>query len=160
MGTTNIEAKPNDQRIEMTREFDAPRDLVYRALVEPDLLAEWMGPERLTMEIDVYEPRDGGRWRFVHRDDEGNAFGFRGVFHGDPSPDKTIRTFEWEGLPGHVSLETATLEEHDGRTHLRMVSVFETVEDRDGMIANGMETGVNEGFDKLDRLLERIGAPA
>jgi uncharacterized protein YndB with AHSA1/START domain len=111
------------------------------------------------MVIDEYDVRDGGRWRFVHRGDDGE-YGFHGVFHGDPSPDGFTQTFEFEGAPGHVSLERLTLEERDGRTIARTHSVYQSVAARDAMIENGMESGMNEGFDRLDDLLARQTAAA
>jgi uncharacterized protein YndB with AHSA1/START domain len=156
---TEIVAEPGAQQIEIMREFDAPRALVYRAYTDSDLLVQWMGPKRLTMTIERHELRDGGRYRYIHRDENGVEAGFHGVFHGEPSLDGgVVRTFEFEGYPGHVSLETLTLEERDGKTLSRAVSVFQSVEDRDGMIASGMESGVNEGMEKLDVLLARMQA--
>ena len=97
-----------------------------------------------------------GSWRYIHRDADGNEFAFYGVFHGTPSPDGIVRTFEFEGTPGHVSLETATFEERGGRTLLRMNSVFQSVEDRDGMVQSGMEKGVNDSMERLDELVARL----
>ena len=156
MAKTQIIAEPGLPQVLISREFDAPRKLVFRAYTDPELLAQWLGPHRFTMIVDRYDVRDGGTWRFVHRDAEGNEFGFHGVFHGTPSPDGTVRTFEFEGAPGHVSLETLTLEEHDGKTVARTNAVFQTVEDRDAMIESGMESGMNEGFERLDELLARL----
>ncbi len=154
-----IIAEPGTQQIVITRAFDAPRELVYRAYTDPDLLVQWMGPKRLTMTIERHELRDGGRYRYIHRDENGVEAGFHGVFHGEPSLDGgVVRTFEFEGYPGHVSLETLTLEECDGKTLSRAVSVFQSVADRDGMIASGMESGVNEGMEKLDGLLAQLQA--
>ena len=163
MSKTEIIAEPGTSTIVMRRTFDAPRELVHRAYADPELLKQWMGPARLKMRIDEYEPRHGGRYRFVHFDADGTEYAFRGVFHGDQGVDGgMMRTFEWEGLPGHVSFETASFIEADGRTTVESTSVFMAVEDRDGMIANGMQTGVDEGYDKLDELLakELTGAPA
>jgi uncharacterized protein YndB with AHSA1/START domain len=153
MGKTEITAEPGIPQIVITRDFDAPRDLVFRAYTDPELLTQWWGPRDQTMTIDRYDVRDGGTWRFVASDPEGNEYAFHGVFHGTPSPDGTVQTFEVEGMPGHVSMETLTLEEHDGRTLARTVSVFQSVEDRDGMIASGMERGVNESYERLAELL-------
>ena len=153
-----VTAEPGIPQVVMTREFDAPRELVFRAWSEPDLLVQWLGPRRLKMEIDRYDARDGGSWRYIHRDDEGNEFGFHGVFHGDPSPDGFVQTFEFEGYPGHVSLDTAVFEDAGGRTIVRMNSVFQSVEDRDGMVQSGMESGVREGFERLDEVLEKLVA--
>jgi uncharacterized protein YndB with AHSA1/START domain len=156
---TEIVAEPGAQQITMTREFDAPRELVYRAYTDPDLLVQWLGPKRLTMTVERHELRDGGRWRFIHRDENGFEAAFHGVFHGEPSMEGgVVRTFEFEGFPGHVSMETFTLEERDGKTLSRTVSVFQTVEDRDGMIASGMESGVNDSMETLDALLTRLQA--
>ena len=156
---TEIVAEPGTQQITMTREFDAPRELVYRAYTDPDLLVQWLGPKRLTMTVERHELRDGGRWRFIHRDENGFEAAFHGVFHGEPSLESgVVRTFEFEGYPGHVSMETLTLEERDGKTLSRTVSVFQSVEDRDGMIASGMESGANDSMEKLDALLARLQA--
>lgn len=153
---TEIVAEPGTQQITLTREFNAPRELVYRAYTDPDLLVQWLGPKRLTMTVERHELRDGGRWRYIHRDTDGSA-AFHGVFHGEPSLDGgVVRTFEYEGYPGHVSMETLTLEERDGTTLARTVSVFQSVEDRDGMIASGMESGVNDSMEKLDALLAQM----
>jgi uncharacterized protein YndB with AHSA1/START domain len=159
MATTKITAPPGTPFIDLEREFDAPRDLVYRAHTDPDLLVRWLGPRRMTMTIDRFEVRDGGTWRYVHRGPDGDEHGFHGVFHGEPSPDLLVQTFEYEGAPGHVSLETLRLEERDGRTVLRARSVHGSVEARDAMVESGMEGGVNEGYERLDEVLaERMQA--
>lgn len=156
MGKTQFTAEPGIPQIISEREFDAPRELLFRAWTEPDLLKQWLGPRNLTMEIDRYDVRDGGTWRYVHRDDEGNEYAFHGVFHGDPSPDGMVQTFEYEGYPGHVSLDTLTFEERDGKTIVRTNTVFQSVEARDGMMQSGMEIGVNDGYDRLDELIAKL----
>lgn len=108
------------------------------------------------MIVDRYDVCDGGRWRFVHREADGTEYGFHGVFHGTPSPDGIVRTFEFEGVPGHVSLETATFEERGGRTVLRQNAVYQSTEDRDAHVQNGMEQGANESMERLDELLARL----
>ncbi len=153
---TQITAETGSPQILITREFDAPRELVFRAYTEPELLVQWLGPRDYTMTIDRYEVRDGGTWRYVHTDADGNAYGFHGVFHGTPSVDGIVQTFEFEGAPGHVSLDTLTLEERDGKTVVHTNSVFQSVEARDAMIASGMEQGLNEGYDRLDALLAQL----
>jgi uncharacterized protein YndB with AHSA1/START domain len=160
MGTTTITAEPGVPYIDITREFDAPRDLLFRAYTEPELLVQWLGPRRLTMIVERWEPRDGGRWRYIHRDVDGSEYGFHGVFHGEQSPDRMVQTFEFEGAPGHVSLESLVLEERDGRTVIHNHSVYQSVADRDAMVASGMESGMNEGFDRLDELVARLAVPA
>ena len=156
MTKTHITAEPGTLQIVITREFDTPRELLFRAYTDPELLVQWMGPRSLNMTVDRYEVRDGGRWRYIHRDTDGSEYSFRGVFHGTPSLDGIIQTFEFEGLPGHVCLETATFEEQGSKTLLRLNSVYQSVEDRDGMLQSGMESGLNEGFERLDELLARL----
>ncbi|MGZ3667371.1 MAG: SRPBCC family protein [Ktedonobacterales bacterium] len=153
---TQITAEPGMPKILITREFAAPRELVYRAYTDPELLVQWLGPRRLTMAIDRFDVRDGGMWRYTHRDADGNVYGFHGVFHGMPSPDGIVQTFEFEGAPGHVSLESVNFEERDGKTLVRQDAVFQSVEDRDAAIESGMETGINEGMERLDELLARL----
>ena len=149
--------KDGTHAIRTERELNAPRDLVFRAYTEPDLLTRWLGPRRYTMEIDRYEVGDGGRYRYVHRDEQGNEHAFRGVFHGDPTPDAMVQTFEWEGLPGHVSLDRAVLEEiGGGRTVVRTTSVFQSEADRDGMWDSGMADGMGEAYDRLEELLPAL----
>lgn len=156
MGKLQITAEPGVPQIIIEREFAAPRDLLYRAWTEPELLAQWLGPRDYTMRIDHYEARDGGTWRYVHVDADGNEYGFHGVFHGDPSPERMVQTFEFEVAPGHVSLDTLTMEQRDGRTLVRTNSVFQSVEARDAMVEAGMERGVSEGYERLDELLTRL----
>lgn len=155
---TKITAEPEKQEMFITREFDAPRELVFRAFTDPELFVQWMGPHDFTMKLELFEPVSGGRWRFIHMDQEGNEYAFHGVHHDVTAPERIIQTFEYEGLPesGHVILETMRLEElPNGRTRFVGQSVFQSVADRDGMIQSGMEQGLNEGYEKLDALLEK-----
>ncbi len=156
MAKTQIIAEPGVPQIVITREFDAPRELLFRAYTDPELLVQWLGPRRLTMTIDRHDARDGGTWRYIHRDADGTEYGFHGVFHGTPSPDGIVRTFEFEGMPGHVSMETAIFEEHGGKTLLRLNAVFQSVEDRDGHVQSGMEEGVNDSMEGLAELVARL----
>ncbi|GAA4561742.1 SRPBCC family protein [Planotetraspora kaengkrachanensis] len=156
MVDTKITAEPGTSQIVIEREFDAPRDLVFRAYTEPELIVQWLGPRDLAMKIEEYDVRDGGKWRYISTDAEGNEYGFHGVFHGTPTPDLTVQTFEFEGVPGHVALERITLEERNGRTLVRTLSSFQSVEDRDGMVASGMEHGVRDSDERLAELLKRL----
>jgi uncharacterized protein YndB with AHSA1/START domain len=158
MGTTEISAPAGVPFIDMSRAFDAPRELLYRAYTEPELLVQWLGPRKYEMVVERWEPRDGGSWRYVHRDADGNAYGFHGVFHGPQTVDGMLQTFEFDGAPGHVSLDALVFEEQGDRTIIRNHSVFQSVADRDAMIEAGMAGGVNEGFDRLDELIARMGA--
>jgi uncharacterized protein YndB with AHSA1/START domain len=158
MNKTKIIAEPGKQEFFITREFDAPRELVFRAHTDPKLYAQWVGPRGLTMIIEKYESRNGGMWRYISKDKAGNEFGFHGVNHEVLPPERLIGTFEFEGLPekGHVCLNTAKFEELlGGRTRLVIQGVFQSVADRDGMMQSGMEKGVNEGYERLDELLEK-----
>lgn len=154
----NITAEPGKQELFITREFDAPRELVYRAFTDPKLYVQWLGPRQYKMTLEKFEPRTGGSWRYIHSDDNGNAYGFHGVFH-EVAPERMIQTFEFEGLPesGHVILDTLTLEAlPNNRTRIQIHSVYQSVADRDGMVQSGMEKGVNEGFERLDELLQAM----
>ena len=157
MSKTRITAEPGMPQIIITGEFDAPRDLVFRAHTDPELLVQWLGPRDLTLTVERYEARDGGRWRYVHTD-SGNRYGFHGVFHGDPSPDAIVQTFEFEGAPGHVKLDTTTLRQRGASTLVRTVSAFSSVEDRDAMIASGMERGTHDSAERLAELLATLQA--
>jgi uncharacterized protein YndB with AHSA1/START domain len=155
---TVITVEPGKQEVFITREFDAPRELVFRAFTDPSLFVQWLGPRGYKMTLEAFEPKRGGKYRYIHTDPGGNEYGFHGVFH-EISPERLIQTFEFEGLPelGHVSLDSMTLEElPGGRTKASIHTVFQSVVDRDGMIQSGMERGVNEGYDRLDELLARI----
>lgn len=156
MSTTRIDAPAGVPFIDISREFHAPRDLVYKAYTDPKLLVQWLGPRQYRMTIDRYDLRDGGRWRYVHSDDNGHEWGFHGVFHGTPSADRLLQTFEFEGAPGQVALDELTLEERDGKTLVHTHSVYQSLETRDAMIAGGMEGGVKDGHDRLDELLGRL----
>ncbi|WAC14609.1 SRPBCC domain-containing protein [Dyadobacter pollutisoli] len=153
---TKITAEEGKQEFFIEREFEAPRELVFRAFNEPEFLLQWLGPKDMEMKIDKYDNQSGGSYRFVHSlCNGGGEFGFNGVIHEVASPERIIRTFEFEGLPerGHVSLEFLTLIElPDNRTRLHIQSVFKSVEDRDGLLQSGMEGGMNEGFRKLDEI--------
>jgi uncharacterized protein YndB with AHSA1/START domain len=153
---TGIIAEPGKQEIVITRFFDAPRKAVFEAYTDPGLIPEWWGPKSFTTIVDRMDVRPGGTWRFVQRDAAGNEYAFHGVYHDVLSPERLVATFEFEGAPGHVSLETATFEEYDGRTRLTGTSVFQTVADRDEMLREGMEEGVKETMDRLADLLAGI----
>ncbi len=153
---TTIKAEPGTQEIFITREFEAPREIVFKAFTTPELIVQWVGPCNLTMRLDKFEPKAGGSYRYVHIDPAGNEYGFHGVVHEVLAPERIIQTFEFEGLPetGHVVLETARFEALPGdRTRLTMQSVFQSVTDRDGMMQAGMEYGVKDSYNKLDELL-------
>ncbi len=142
--------------MDITREINAPRDLIHRAYTDPELLPQWLGPRGYSMDVEKWEVRDGGAWRYVQTDPDGNTWGFHGVFHGPQTPDQMIQTFEFEGVPGHVSFSELRLEENGGKTTARTHVVFMSLEDRDGMVSSGMETGVVEGYERLDELIAKL----
>jgi len=143
---------PTDREIVMTRILDAPRDLVFEAHSSCEHMSHWWGPRRYEIASCEMDFRPGGAWRIVHRG-EGQEFGFRGEFREIRRPELITWTFEFEGMPGHVSVQTLTLEEHDGKTTLTSRVLFDSIEDRDGMINSGMESGAAESMDRLEEYL-------
>ena len=146
---------PSDREIVMSRVFDAPRELVFKAHTDPNLISQWWGLRSSTTIVDKMEVRPGGVWRYVQRDTNGNEYGFNGVYQEIVPPERIVWTFEFEGMPGHVVVESMTLEEHNGKTTLTTRSRFDSVEDRDGMLNSGMEEGANESWDRLAELLAK-----
>jgi uncharacterized protein YndB with AHSA1/START domain len=153
---------PSDREIVMTRVFDAPRELVFQAHSSCEHLANWFGPRRYTLSVCDMDFRPGGKYRFVHSGD-GQEHGFRGEFREIVEPERIVWTFEYEGMPGHISVDTLTLEDlGGGRTMLTARSLFDSVEDRDGMLQSGMEEGATESWDRLAEHLDVMkgAAPA
>jgi uncharacterized protein YndB with AHSA1/START domain len=148
---------PSDREIVMTRTFNAPRDLVFEAHSSCEHMSNWWGPRQYEVASCEMDFRPGGSWRVVHKTPDGSdEQGFRGEFREIIRPERIVWTFEWEGMPGHVSVETLTLEEQNGTTTLTARSVYDTVEDRDGMLESGMEEGAAETYDRLDEYLETL----
>jgi uncharacterized protein YndB with AHSA1/START domain len=148
---------PTDREIHIERIFDAPRDKVFAAFTNPELIPEWWGPRGTTTIVDEMDVRPGGNWRFVGRSADGSETAFRGTYREITPPERIVQTFEWEGMPGHVSVETAVFEDLGDRTRLVATSLFHTTEERDGMLHSGMEGGMNETYDRLDEVLARLG---
>jgi uncharacterized protein YndB with AHSA1/START domain len=149
---------PSDREIVLTREFNAPRDLVFEAHSSCEHMSRWWGPrkyETVSCEIDF---RPGGKWRMVHRGPDGDEHAFRGEFREISRPDRLVWTFEYEGFPGHISEETLTLDERDGITTLAATAVYASVEDRDGMLQSGMTEGATETWERLDEYLAELKA--
>jgi len=155
MATSTIVAEPGVPQIVLTTEFDAPRGLVFKAFTDPDLLVEWLAPQRTNAKIDEYDPRPGGRWRFVHRDDDGAEHELHGVFHRTPSVRRgVVRTVESDGAPDRVALETTTFSERHGRTILMQSLVCQSVDARDEML-HDLRDEAAEALDRLQTLVER-----
>jgi uncharacterized protein YndB with AHSA1/START domain len=153
---TTFTAEPNSNEATVTAVIDAPADKVYRAYTEVDAFLRWWGPRELTSKVDTFEAETGGRWRIVHVDPEGGEYGFHGVYHL-VRQDKIINTFEFEGVPDHVCLETVTFEDlGDGTTRVVTHSVFQSVADRDGMKDTGMEQFAPIGMAQLQEVAQDL----
>jgi uncharacterized protein YndB with AHSA1/START domain len=146
---------PTDREIRTERVFDAPREVVWRALTEPELVAQWWGRGN-ELVIERMEVERGGHWRFVeHADGE---HGFEGRYREVTPPERLVWTFEWDGMPGHVAVDTTELEDlGDGRTKIITTSLFHTTEERDGMLSAGVQKGLDQSYAALDRLLAKLG---
>jgi uncharacterized protein YndB with AHSA1/START domain len=149
-----ILSTPSDREIASERVFDVPRERVFAAYTDPELIARWWGPRGTSTSVEQMDVRPGGVWRFVIRNDsDGEQSAFKGVYREVTSPERIVQTFEWEGMPGHVVIETASFEALGERTRVRGVSLFHTTEERDGMLASGMEKGLSDSHDRLAELL-------
>jgi uncharacterized protein YndB with AHSA1/START domain len=143
--------------IEYDREFDAPVEAVFKAHKEPDLVKQWLGPDGYDTDIDTYDFRTGGRFRFVQRGNEGEEYAFNGVYHVVRDNEFAIQTFEFEGFPDVVSIESLTFEDlGDGRSRVRGHATYPSLEARDGMVSSGMESGMTEGYERLDKVLASL----
>jgi uncharacterized protein YndB with AHSA1/START domain len=147
---------PADREIRTERIFDAPRDRVFAAYTDPELIPQWWGPRGMTTIVDQMDVRTGGRWRFVMRESDGSESGFHGTYREVTPHERIVQTFEWEGMPGHVSVDTAVFEDLGDRTKIVTTSLFHTTEERDGMLESGMEGGMSETYDRLEELLGRL----
>ena len=148
---------PTDREIHIERVFDAPRDRVFAVYTDPELIPEWYGPRGTTAIVEEMDVRPGGTWRFRFQESDGSQTAFRGTYREVTPPERIVQTFEWEGMPGHVSVDTAVFEDLGDRTKVTTTSIFHTTEERDGMLGAGMEKGMNETFQRLDELLARQG---
>ena len=153
----NVIADPGKQEITMTRLFDAPRQLVFKTFTDPKLIPQWWGPRIMKTTVDKMDVRFGGIWRYVQRMPDGTEYAFRGVYHEILPPERLVYTFEFEGMPGHVMMETVMFEEHNGKTKMIDSAVFQSVEDRDDMLNSGMERGATETMDRFAALLAGLG---
>ena len=146
---------PADREIRIERVFDAPRERVFGVYTDPELISEWWGPRGTTTHVDEMQPQTGGRWRFVCKNPDGSEDAFRGAYREITPHERVVQTFEWEGMPGHVSVETAVFEDLGDKTKVVTTTLFHTNEERDGMLG-AMEPGMNETYQRLDELLERL----
>ncbi|MDN5588150.1 MAG: SRPBCC family protein [Brevibacterium sp.] len=151
--TLKLDVPEGDQSISITRDFAATPDKVFRAHTDPELFVKWCGPDTITNTIREWDAQTGGHWSYLSSDENGE-YGFFGSFHEVRVNERIVQTFTFEGFPDAVNLEILTLTDlGDGRTRLSSTSIFDSVESRDEMVASGMEHGIVEGYNKLDRLL-------
>lgn len=148
--------EPVGKEVLITEIFDAPIESVFKAYTDPDLIPQWWGPREFTTEVEKLEARQGGVWRYIQCGPDGNEYGFHGEFREIERPEHIVYTFEFEGMPGHVSVENVSLEEKNGRTIVHERIQFQTMEDRDGMLRTGLEEGSRESRIRLAELLTRI----
>ncbi len=161
---TRFIAEPGKQEIVIERTFNAPLECIFRALTEPDFIPEWWGPRRLKTVVDKMDVKPGGTWRFIQHDASGKEYAFHGEYKEVLSPERLVSTSEYEDMPGHEVMQTVLLEEDieqyvygfEARTRMMIKDIFQSVEDRDGMLQRGMEEGVRESYDRLDELAARL----
>ena len=144
------------RQLVMTRVFNAPRRRVFQAYTDPKLIPKWWGPRSQATTVDAMDVRNGGKWRYVSRDTDGTDYGFHGVYKEIVPPERLVSTFEFEGMPGHVVDEIATFEDLGNKTRLTITSKFRSIEDLEGMLASGMESGARETWDRLAELLASL----
>lgn len=145
---------PSDTEITLSRVFDAPRHLVWTAMTQPEHIRRWWGRGH---ELDVtLDFRPGGSYRYVERAPDGMTYAFRGEIREIIPEERIVQTFEFEGMPGHVAVETMVLTERDGKTDVTTTSTFSSKEDRDHMLSSGMETGADQSYDALAALLAEL----
>ena len=147
---------PSDNEVLITRTLRAPRKLVFEAMTEPRHLKQWLGPRIMTMTVAEADLRVGGAWRFVHRAPDGTDHVFSGIIREFQSPERVVRTSNYENIPGAESLETMTLEDRDGRTTVTIRVLFKNREQRDGYVASGAEGGMRESYQRLDEQLAKM----
>jgi uncharacterized protein YndB with AHSA1/START domain len=156
MRKTEYTIEPGKNELTSTTVIDAPRELVFRAYTDPEIFARWWGPRRLTNKILKYDSQSGGSWHVIQVDADGSEYGFRGVNHEVKAPERICQTFEFLGVPGHVALQTATFEAVGNKTRINAQILFQSVMDRDGMVASGMKSGADESMERLQEVLEEL----
>jgi uncharacterized protein YndB with AHSA1/START domain len=155
MPTRSVAAEPNQHTIVATTTFNAPRDLLFKIMTDPELIPQWWGPRALTTTVDRMEPRSGGSWRYIVNNPKGDDWIFHGVYHVIEAPERIIFTYEYEAEPWHVSMESYRFEDQDGTTKMTVTSLFQSVEDRDNMLQSDWEDGEIESLERLEELLAK-----
>jgi len=144
------------QEVTVSRLFDAPREIVYKVFTEPEHKKKWWRCNTITnvsVEMDV---RNGGLWRIVQQDETGKQYVMYGEYLEIIPQEKIVNTYEFDGMPGHVITETTTFEDHDGKTMLTITSQFQSIEDLEGMIKAGMESGTMESLEHANELIIKL----
>lgn len=158
MNETEVIVEPGQPDIVIRRTFDVPPEVFFRAVTDPDLIPKWWGPREINTHVEEMDPRRGGTWRFVHRAPDGTTVGFQGVYHEVTAPHRIVQTFEYDGAAGHVTLETLTLEEVDGKTRYVVQALHQSVESRDAAVRAGMDSGLRQTLDRLADTLRELSA--
>lgn len=153
---TKISAKPGEREVIITTVIDAPRELVFNTVMDPKYIPEYWGPKEYSTIVDKMDVRTDGSWRFINKDPTGKEYAFSGVYKLVSPPEKVVQTFNYEDMPGHEMTEMITYEERDGKTIITDRAVFQSVEDRDGMLNTGMEKGSIETMARFAELVKRI----
>ena len=156
MTKTNFIVKPTERKIVIERSFDAPRELVFKAYTNPNHIPEWWGPENLTTVVESMELKVGGVWRFIQRDSAGKEYAFSGVYHEIVFPSRLVFSFEFEGMKGHILMQTIKFEETEGRTKITTTVPYQSIQDLEGMLNAGMEKDNNESMDRFAELLAKL----
>jgi uncharacterized protein YndB with AHSA1/START domain len=157
MDKNNLVVEREKRSFTMSRVFNASRDLVWKVYTDPKLVPDWWGPRYLTTTVEKMDVRQGGVWRYIQRDAQGNEYAFNGVYKEVKPPELLAYTFEFEPMAGHISVDSITFESlPDGRTLVTAITTFDTLEDLDGMIQSGMESGAVESWDRMEELLVTI----
>jgi uncharacterized protein YndB with AHSA1/START domain len=159
MSKNNLVVDRPARLFSMSRVFNAPRELVWKVYNDPELVSEWWGPSYLTTIVEKMEMKVGGAWRFIQKDAEGNEYAFNGVFKEITPPERLVYTFEFEPMAGHISTDTLIFEElPGGKTKITATTTFDSLEDLEGMLQSGMESGAVESWDRLEELLVTVKA--
>lgn len=155
-GTSNLVINEELREIIMTRTFDAPRELVYRVWTDVQYIPRWWGPREYKTVVEKNDVQPGGLWRFIQYDPKSNEFAFNGEYRLVEPPEKLVYTFDYEGNPGHIIVETVTFEEKDGQTIVTSIDRFQTMDDLHGMLEAGMEKGATDSYERLTELLREV----
>ena len=150
---TNVEIKREKLEIVVTRIFAAPKKLLYKVFTDPKHKTIWWRCDSVTNVFVQMDVRQGGTWRIIQKDNSGKEFAFHGEYLEVIAMEKIVNTSEYEGMPGHIIIETNTFEECGTKTKLTITSLFQNGEDLEGMVKAGMESGTKESMDHIEELL-------